>query len=606
MFKGIIIRLRLVAFLIVVLAIGPGSAPIAVAAQANGQTAPSGPLASTKATPPVVAAGESSDPYYSVQTITLSDGTQVDRTTINGPAKPPPGYELERAPVAASGLNRPGVASSLTVPAYNWVFGCGAVSGAMIGAYFDRNGLPDIYTGPTNGGIMPMDNSIWPKWTDSVGVTYPGNPLVASRNGSDGRTIRGSIDDYWVADGSTAPDPYLTGGWAQHAWGDAFGDYMKTSQSAYGNADGSSVLYTWTSSAAPLMCAQMVSDGIADEDATYGRKLFYEARGYSVTECYNQKTDNNGGGFSFANYKAQIDAGYPVFLMLTGHFVVGVGYADPSTVYLNDTWDYLTHSMTWGGSYSGRLLLAVGIVNPAVPTIPTPTITGLVPASATPGGPAFTLTVNGTNFANNSVVRWNGADRVTTYVSSTRLTATITAADIATTSTASITVFNPASGGRTSNAVLFPVSTQRKVYLPQTVKGLTGPQPGYWRDDLRLEFYVTSDRKYVDDFAIYITGDCGDYKITHVVPEPISGNAFTFSGPFYGSGTFSSTTAANVTAGLSNFYIDGCGFISGGPWSSTATWRYAAAAMGAPGSGAGINAAEPATGMPGLEVIRVK
>ena len=91
----------------------------------------------------------------------------------------------------------------------------------------------------------------------------------------------------------------------------------------------------------------------ATRDGTYGRKLFYEARGYSVTDCYNQQTDNiTAGGFSFANYKAQIDAGYPVLLNLAGHSIVGVGYADPNTVYLNDTWDHATHTMTWGGSYS--------------------------------------------------------------------------------------------------------------------------------------------------------------------------------------------------------------------------------------------------------------
>src|SRR5206468_11655633 len=40
---------------------------------------------------------------------------------------------------------------------------------------------------------------------------------------------------------------------------------------------------------------------------------------------------------------------------------------------------------------------------------PIPTITGLVPNSATVGGAAFTLTVNGTGFLNGSSVRWNGA-----------------------------------------------------------------------------------------------------------------------------------------------------------------------------------------------------
>ena len=46
---------------------------------------------------------------------------------------------------------------------------------------------------------MPMDNStVWGTWSDSYDA-YPLNPLVASRNGLDGRTNHGSIDDYWVA-----------------------------------------------------------------------------------------------------------------------------------------------------------------------------------------------------------------------------------------------------------------------------------------------------------------------------------------------------------------------------------------------------------------------
>ncbi len=612
MLKEVLVRLRIVVLVFIVLIVTSGSAPIARAAAEAGQSAP-GDLPPEAKPTPVETAGEPSNPSYSVRTIMLPDGTQLEEVTINGPSEPPPGHELERTPVAPAVLNRPGVASTLLVPAYDWVFGCGAVAASMIGAYFDRNGFPNIYTGPTNGGIMPMDNSAWPRWMDSAGTTYPGNPLAASRTGSDGRTTRGSIDDYWIAYGSTAQDPYMTGGWAQHAWGDSFGDYMKTSQSAYGNPDGSTALY-WNPSGTRLTCAAMETSGSATRDASYGRKLFYEARGYTVTDCYNQRTDNIvAGGFSFADYKAQIDAGNPVLLMLTGHFVVGVGYdtsTTPATVYLNDTWDYATHSMPWGGSYSDMQLLAAGIVNLAIPSTPIPTVTGLVPSSATPGGPGFALTVNGANFVNGSVVRWNGSNRTTTYVSSTRLTAAITAADIAAPRTASITVFNPAPGGGTSNAVSFLVGTPKKVYLPLNRRdpppAPTGPQPGYWRDDYRLEFYVTSDRKYVDDFAIYITGDCGNYKITHVVPEPITNNSFSFGGPFYGSGTFSSTTAASVTAGLSNFYIDGCGAVTSGPWNSTATWRYAAAATGAPAGGAAINSAEPANGVPGVEVIRIR
>jgi hypothetical protein len=89
---------------------------------------------------------------------------------------------------------------------------------------------------------------------------------------------------------------------------------------------------------------------------------------------------------------------------------------------------------------------------------PVPTILSLHPASATVGGTAFTLVVNGADFIRGSVVRWNDSDRGTGFVSSSQLQATIATADIATAGTASVTVFNPAPGGGTSNALTFTIS----------------------------------------------------------------------------------------------------------------------------------------------------
>ncbi|NJD10053.1 MAG: hypothetical protein FIB01_06250, partial [Gemmatimonadetes bacterium] len=84
---------------------------------------------------------------------------------------------------------------------------------------------------------------------------------------------------------------------------------------------------------------------------------------------------------------------------------------------------------------------------------PVPTVAALNPATATVGGVTFNLTVTGTGFSNGSLVRWNGQDRTTTFVSATELRAIITAADIAVTGTAQVTVFNPAPGGGASTAL---------------------------------------------------------------------------------------------------------------------------------------------------------
>jgi len=67
-------------------------------------------------------------------------------------------------------------------------------------------------------------------------------------------------------------------------------------------------------------------------------------------------------------------------------------------------------------------------------------ITSLSPNSATAGGAAFTLTVNGTGFVSGAVVQWNGTALATTFVSTTQLTAAVPESLIGTPGTANITV----------------------------------------------------------------------------------------------------------------------------------------------------------------------
>ena len=98
-------------------------------------------------------------------------------------------------------------------------------------------------------------------------------------------------------------------------------------------------------------------------------------------------------------------------------------------------------------SIGNAIFTVTQIINPA------PTLTSLSPSSVVAGGPAFMLTVTGTNFVNSSVVRWNGNDRPTTFVSSTQLTAAISAMDIAAAGNASVNVFTPSPGGGLSTAL---------------------------------------------------------------------------------------------------------------------------------------------------------
>src|SRR5207247_4156312 len=89
---------------------------------------------------------------------------------------------------------------------------------------------------------------------------------------------------------------------------------------------------------------------------------------------------------------------------------------------------------------------------------PAPTLSGISPATVGGGGPDFSLTVSGSNFAGNSIVLVNGSPRATTFVSPTQLSATILASDIAAGGALSITAFTPAPGGGTSNALTLTVT----------------------------------------------------------------------------------------------------------------------------------------------------
>jgi hypothetical protein len=109
-----------------------------------------------------------------------------------------------------------------------------------------------------------------------------------------------------------------------------------------------------------------------------------------------------------------------------------------------------------------------------------PVVTSLSPSSATAGGPAFTLTVNGSGFVAGSNVEWNAVPVATTYVSASQLTASIPASLIAASTNASVTVLN--TGGLTSGNVTFPVTTAPPSLL--TISHIA--DGGGWRSSILL------------------------------------------------------------------------------------------------------------------------
>jgi hypothetical protein len=149
-----------------------------------------------------------------------------------------------------------------------------------------------------------------------------------------------------------------------------------------------------------------------------------------------------------------------------GITVIGNGFVPGSTVLWNGedrTSGYLNEFMLAATIRASDLAAAgtafVSVLNPApgggpsasarVFTIvyPAPTLALLEPVFVWAGGPGFTLAVAGGRFTPVSVVQWAGVDRPTVYVSSGRLEAQISAAEVARAGAPSVRVFTPGPGG---------------------------------------------------------------------------------------------------------------------------------------------------------------
>lgn len=148
--------------------------------------------------------------------------------------------------------------------------------------------------------------------------------------------------------------------------------------------------------------------------------------------------------------------------MNTLQFTPGTGVVNittPANSNLAPPGHYMLFIMNSAGVPSQARIVQLGssTTQPPPPTPPAMTVSSLSPNSAAAGGPAFTLNVAGSNFAQGAVVRWNSAARTTTFASTSQLTAAIPATDIAAAGTAQISVLNP--GGAVSGNLSFTVTS---------------------------------------------------------------------------------------------------------------------------------------------------
>ena len=224
-----------------------------------------------------------------------------------------------------------------------------------------------------------------------------------------------------------------------------------------------------------------------------------------------------------------------------------------------------------------------GVTFTVTPPNPVPSVSSLNPNSATAGGAGFTLTVGGTGFVPNSVVRWNNSPRTTTFVNGTSLSAAIPAGDIASAGTAAVTVLNPAPGGGGSNSVSFTIIAQNPapsigaIDPTSTVAGsgaftLTVTGAGFipssvvrWNGSNRATSFANGNRLTASIPASDVAG-AGSASVTVFNPGPGGGSsnevafAIIIPAPVLASINPTSATAGGPAFTLT---VSGSNFVSG-------------------------------------------
>jgi hypothetical protein len=108
---------------------------------------------------------------------------------------------------------------------------------------------------------------------------------------------------------------------------------------------------------------------------------------------------------------------------------------------------------------------------PPPPENPSPGVSGITPNAVTAGAGDTLVTINGSGFIGSSTAKWNATALSTNFISATKLTAVVPAAQLTGSSTNQITVTNPAPGGGTSGETPFTVNSP--------VAAITGISPRY-------------------------------------------------------------------------------------------------------------------------------
>lgn len=252
-------------------------------------------------------------------------------------------------------------------------------------------------------------------------------------------------------------------------------------------------------------------------------------------------------------------------------FLGGPGSTMGSGLVLDASGDcYLVGSedATWGSPvrpYTGDWDGFVAKISPSA--VAAPVLASLLPGGANAGDPALLLTVVGSGFVDGAVVRWDGSDRPTTFVSASEVDGAIDVSDLATGKTVQVTVRNP--GGGISSALAFavdnPVPTLSSLSTTNVAGGgaaftLTALGSSFvpssvvrWNGSDRTTTYVGSAELQAAIPASDLAAG-GDVQVTVFNPAPVGGLTSALALHVASFTTAANPSSKSVTAGQTATY----------------------------------------------------
>jgi trimeric autotransporter adhesin len=214
-------------------------------------------------------------------------------------------------------------------------------------------------------------------------------------------------------------------------------------------------------------------------------------------------------------------------------------------------------------------------------TTPTPTVTSISPTSVTAGASSLTLTVNGTNFLSTTTIEVGGTVDPTTFVSSTQVTASVSATQLASGAQLSVIALNGSASSGSGTAVNLqvtnPVPTIATVTPTAALAGTTSPVitvtgTGFVPTTViqvngnnRTTTYTSATQVGVTLTAADVSAT-GSLSLTAVNPSPGGGTStaatLTVNNPAPGTGKLSSTVVlTNATAPVT-LTVTGTNYVS--------------------------------------------